>query len=127
MIRLESGGSDRTMEAGFRENSVYSTHTPGLSDIYHELMGTISTREKYEAHRARMAEDVWAYMVKTDSRECRSCHSEEHFVLTDQPEKAAKAHVTGPEEGKTCNDCHKGIAHKTPDEIAEEQQGAAAP
>ena len=94
----------------------------GFSDMYHELMGTISTREKYEAHRARMAEDVWAYMVKTDSRECRNCHSEEHFVLSDQPEKAAKAHVTGPEEGKTCIDCHKGIAHKTPDEIAEDQQ-----
>jgi nitrate/TMAO reductase-like tetraheme cytochrome c subunit len=97
----------------------------GLSDIYHELMGTISTREKYEAHRARMAEDVWAYMEKTDSRECRNCHSEDHFVLEDQPEKAAKAHVTGPLEGKTCIDCHKGIAHKTPDEIAEEQQGGA--
>jgi nitrate/TMAO reductase-like tetraheme cytochrome c subunit len=99
----------------------------GLSDIYHELMGTISTREKYEAHRARMAEDVWAYMKKTDSRECRSCHSEDHFVLTDQSEKAAKAHVTGPLEGKTCIDCHKGIAHKTPDEIFEEQQGTKAP
>ena len=31
MIRLESGGSDRTMEAGFRENSVYSTYT----NLYH--------------------------------------------------------------------------------------------
>ena len=28
MIRLESGGSDCTMEAGFRENSVYSAYTP---------------------------------------------------------------------------------------------------
>jgi len=27
MTRLESGGSVRTMEAGFRENSVYSTYT----------------------------------------------------------------------------------------------------
>ena len=27
MIRLESGGSDCTMEAGFRENSVYSAYT----------------------------------------------------------------------------------------------------
>jgi cytochrome c-type protein NapC len=98
----------------------------GFSDIYHELMGTIDTREKYEAGRARMAEDVWAYMAKTDSRECRTCHSEEHFVLKDQGEKAAKAHVTGPLEGKTCIDCHKGIAHKTPDEIVEEQQSAAA-
>jgi nitrate/TMAO reductase-like tetraheme cytochrome c subunit len=97
----------------------------GISDIYHELKGTISTREKYEAHRARMAEGVWAYMEKTDSRECRNCHSEEHFVLQDQPEEAAKAHVTGPLEGKTCISCHKGIAHKTPDEIVEEQRRAA--
>jgi hypothetical protein len=27
MIRLEIDGSDRTMEAGFSENSVYSTYT----------------------------------------------------------------------------------------------------
>jgi hypothetical protein len=31
MIRLESGGSDRTLEAGFRENSVYSTYTRDAS------------------------------------------------------------------------------------------------
>jgi nitrate/TMAO reductase-like tetraheme cytochrome c subunit len=98
----------------------------GINDIYHELMGTIDTREKYEAHRARMAEKVWAYMVATDSRECRNCHSEEHFVLENQEEEAAKAHITGPREGKTCIDCHKGIAHRTPDEIAEEQQGITA-
>ena len=99
----------------------------GIVDVYNEIKGTIATREKFDANRARMAEDVWDYMKKTDSRECRNCHSEEHFLLKDQPEKAAKAHVTGPEEGKTCIDCHKGIAHKTPDEIAEEQQGDAAP
>jgi nitrate/TMAO reductase-like tetraheme cytochrome c subunit len=97
----------------------------GITDMYHEMKGTIATREKYEAHRARMAEEVWAYMTATDSRECRTCHSEEHFVLEDQGEEAAQAHVTGPLEGKTCIDCHKGIAHKTPDEIAEEQQGIA--
>ena len=65
-------------------------------------------------------------MAKTDSRECRNCHSEAHFVLKDQEEKAARVHVTGPLEGKTCIDCHNGIAHKTPDEIAEEQQSATS-
>ena len=30
MIRLESGSSDCTMEAGFRENSVYSAYTPAI-------------------------------------------------------------------------------------------------
>jgi|GEM_PF-2021276 len=33
MIRLESGGSDCTMEAGFRENSVYSAYTLGPVSI----------------------------------------------------------------------------------------------
>ena len=96
----------------------------GFVDIYHEILGTISTREKFNANRAELAEHVWDYMKKTDSRECRVCHDEEHFLLADQGEKAAKAHVTGPLEGKTCIDCHKGIAHKTPDEIVEEQQAA---
>jgi cytochrome c-type protein NapC len=99
----------------------------GFVDIYHTLKGTISTREKFNANRARLAQHVWDYMKKTDSRECRNCHDEEHFVLKDQEEKAAKAHVTGPLEGKTCIDCHKGIAHKTPDEVLEEQQAALIP
>ena len=96
----------------------------GFVDIYHTLKKTINTREKFNANRARLAQHVWDYMTKTDSRECRNCHDEEHFVLKDQERKAAKAHVTGPLEGKTCIDCHKGIAHKTPDEIPEEQQTA---
>lgn len=98
----------------------------GFVDIYNEILGTISTREKYDANRARLAEHVWDYMKKTDSRECRVCHNEEYFLLANQEEKAAKAHVTGPLEGKTCIDCHKGIAHKTPDEIIEEQQSLSA-
>jgi len=32
MIELESSGSDYTVEAGFRENSVYSTYTPTIFD-----------------------------------------------------------------------------------------------
>ena len=33
MIRLESSGSDCTMGAGFRENSVYSTYTQSDSTV----------------------------------------------------------------------------------------------
>jgi hypothetical protein len=40
MIRLESGGSDCTMEAGFRENSVYSAYTQAerVSGVHGELI-----------------------------------------------------------------------------------------
>jgi cytochrome c-type protein NapC len=117
--------SDCHIPQGYPQKLIVKAES-GLSDIYHELVGTISTREQYEASRARMAEDVWAYMEKTDSRECRNCHDAEHFVLAEQGEKAAKAHVTGPLEGKTCIDCHKGIAHKTPDEVVEDRQVGSA-
>ena len=92
----------------------------GARHIWGEMIGVINTQEKYNARRAYLAELVWGRLKATDSRECRNCHSAEHFVLSGQDERAARAHQRGPEEGKTCIDCHKGIAHKTPDEVAEE-------
>ncbi|WP_455235128.1 NapC/NirT family cytochrome c [Thiogranum longum] len=93
----------------------------GIRDGYGEFITrVISTREKFEANRARMAEEVWADMRANDSRECRHCHNPDNMDLSAQKAEAAKAHVEGPKEGKTCIDCHKGIAHKTPDEVAEE-------
>ncbi len=83
----------------------------------------INTQEKYDARRAYLADRVWKQMKATDSRECRNCHSAEHFVLSGQDERAARAHQNGPKEGKTCIDCHKGIAHRTPDEVSAEAAG----
>lgn len=92
--------------------------TSGARDIVGEMRGIISTREKYEARRAHMAERVWQTMKANDSRECRYCHNDEAFVLADQDEEAARAHEEGPLNGETCIDCHQGIAHITPDEAA---------
>jgi nitrate/TMAO reductase-like tetraheme cytochrome c subunit len=94
--------------------------TSGARDIYGEIRGVISTREKYEAHRLEMAELVWQRMKETDSRECRYCHNSETFDLESQNEYAARAHQQGLSQGETCIDCHKGIAHLTPDEAAPE-------
>ena len=99
--------------------------TSGTRDIIGEMRGVISTREKYEAHRSSMAEKVWAYMKETDSRECRYCHDAERFDLANQGEYAARAHRQGLAQGETCIDCHKGIAHLTPDEAATEFAGIA--
>ena len=101
--------------------------TSGTKDIIGEIRGVISTREKYEAHRQEMAELVWARMKENDSRECRYCHDSERFDLTNQNEYAARAHQQGLSQGQTCIDCHKGIAHMTPDEAAEEFASAGEP
>jgi cytochrome c-type protein NapC len=85
-------------------------------DVYHEIMGTIDTREKYEAHRWDMANRVWDKMRASNSRECRSCHEFEHMDLSAQDRSARKRHPRAMDEGDACIDCHAGIAHEEPDE-----------
>ena len=84
-------------------------------DVYHWLLGTMDTPEKFEEHRLRMAETVWQYMEESDSRECRSCHNVDKMDFEYQDRSARRKHKLGIEQGKTCIDCHKGIAHELPD------------
>jgi len=85
------------------------------NELYHKFMGTIDTREKFEAKRLELAKHVWSAMKKTDSRECRNCHDFASMDYTKQQKRAMDHHVRGFDEGKTCIDCHKGIAHSLPD------------
>lgn len=85
------------------------------AEIYHKLVGSIDTKEKFEAKRLELAQNVWATMEATDSRECRNCHSWDAMDPTKQQEKSVKQMKKGRENGETCISCHKGIAHKLPD------------
>jgi cytochrome c-type protein NapC len=85
-------------------------------DVYHELMGTIDTKEKFEARRWEMANRVWATMQATNSRECRRCHSWDHMDLSAQDRFARKKHEKAADRNETCIDCHKGIVHQAPEE-----------
>jgi trimethylamine-N-oxide reductase cytochrome c-type subunit TorC len=84
-------------------------------DLYHHLLGTLSTPEAYEEHRLALAQGVWDRMRATDSRECRSCHAFDAMDIPNQRADAQKNHPTAIADGSTCIDCHKGIAHKLPD------------
>jgi cytochrome c-type protein NapC len=90
------------------------------NEVYHWLAGTVNTKEKFEAHRMQLATHVWAGMKETDSRECRNCHSFTAMNPAKQTPRAQKAHARAQTEGKTCIDCHKGIAHLLPREYEEE-------
>ncbi len=90
-------------------------------DVLHEILGTIDTPEKYEAQRWVMANRVWDKMKATDSRECRSCHAFDKMDLSAQERSARKRHGRAEDEGKTCIDCHKGVAHEEPDEPEEDE------
>lgn len=93
-------------------------------DVVGEIMGTIDTREKLEKHRWDMANRVWEKMIANDSAECRSCHQYEYMDLSEQDRSARKRHSRAPDEGKTCIECHKGVAHEEPDEPDEPEETA---
>ena len=84
------------------------------NELYHHFLGTIDTPEKFEAKRAELAEHVWAAMKANDSRECRNCHSYEAMDFHKQTQRAQEKMKEGLEEGKTCIECHTGVAHKRP-------------
>ena len=90
------------------------------NELYHKVLGTIDTREKFEAKRLELAKNVWSAMQKTDSRECRNCHSFEFMDLTKQERRSQKRHAKGQNKGQTCIDCHKGVAHELPEGWDEE-------
>jgi cytochrome c-type protein NapC len=84
-------------------------------EVWGHLTGVIDTKEKFESHRAMLAQRVWRRMKETDSHECRNCHVAEKMNTELQSEKARARHAKGKAEGQTCIDCHYGIAHKEPD------------
>ncbi|MBI5449798.1 MAG: NapC/NirT family cytochrome c [Gammaproteobacteria bacterium] len=84
------------------------------SEVYHKIVGTVDTPEKFEAHRLQLAQNVWRTMKLTNSRECRNCHSFDYMDFTAQDMRAVRKHSTAQTAGQTCIDCHKGIAHKLP-------------
>jgi cytochrome c-type protein NapC len=84
-------------------------------ELWHMMMGTIDTPEKYEAKRLELAQRVWTKMEETDSRACRNCHQADHMNMEKQQEESALVHTDALEEGMTCIDCHKGIAHELPE------------
>jgi cytochrome c-type protein NapC len=83
-------------------------------EVWGKITGTIDTPEKFEAKRLQLAENEWARMKKSDSRECRNCHTFEGMSFDAQKDRSKKQHEIGRKDNKTCIDCHKGIAHQKP-------------
>ena len=86
-----------------------------LNEVWHQMLGTINTPEKYEAHRLAMAQEVWDSYRSNNSQECRNCHQ---FSSMSDPDNASirDMHKAAFNGGQNCVDCHKGVAHIAPDE-----------
>jgi cytochrome c-type protein NapC len=84
------------------------------NEVLHKVLGSIDTKEKFDAKRLTLARNEWNRMKASDSQECRNCHGFEAMNPENQRPRARKQHLSAMEAGNTCIDCHKGIAHKLP-------------
>lgn len=84
-------------------------------ELWGHLTGAIDTKEKFQKRKTELAHHVWKRMKETDSLECRNCHDATHMESSLMSEKAQTRHLKMKTEGKTCIDCHFGIAHSEPE------------
>lgn len=94
-------------------------------DVIGHIKGTLDTPEKYEAYRLTMAQRVWERMKERDSKECRNCHDFKTMDPEKQKDRSVVKHEGAVEDGKTCIDCHKGIAHKPVHHLLQGEAGQA--
>lgn len=90
------------------------------NELFHKIIGSINTPEKFRAKRLQLAEYVWQNMEKTDSRECRNCHSFNYMTLASQKKSSQMAHKRAVDNKLTCINCHMGIAHQMAEEFDED-------
>ncbi len=81
-------------------------------ELWGKMTGTISTPERFEAKRLKLAMHEWERMKGNDSLECRNCHDFASMMPEFQRPRARQQHMNAMETGQTCIDCHKGVAHK---------------
>jgi cytochrome c-type protein NapC len=91
-------------------------------ELWGKMVGTIDTREKFEAKRLTLAEREWARMKANDSLECRNCHTLASMDIEKQKPRARKSHELAVKNDETCIDCHKGIAHHKPKGMKEDDE-----
>ncbi len=85
------------------------------NELFHWMIGTIDTKEKFEAKRLELAQTVWKQMKANGSHECKNCHSFDAMHWKKQNLRAMVTMQTAQLKDITCIECHKGIAHKLPD------------
>lgn len=80
-------------------------------EVWGTMTGIIDTPEKYAAHLPVMKAREIARIQANDSQECRNCHNTERMDPARQSKMAQRFHQPKRMEGKTCIDCHAGLAH----------------
>lgn len=91
-------------------------------EVWGKFTGVVDTTDKFEARRLVLATSEWARMKASDSRECRNCHSFEAMRNSKEKQTVFETHMQAKAKGRTCIDCHKGIAHLLPRDYVDQDE-----
>lgn len=86
-------------------------------EVWGAIFGTIDTPEKFEAKRLELAQHEWSRFKANGSLECRSCHDYNSMDWDKMSDEARRFMEPAAERDQSCVDCHKGIAHKLPNQM----------
>ncbi|WP_022939948.1 pentaheme c-type cytochrome TorC [Psychromonas hadalis] len=86
-------------------------------EVWGTIFGTINTREKFLEKRGELAQHEWDRFTANNSLECKNCHNYESMDFNIMSERAQVQMKMAAERDQSCIDCHKGIAHKLPDNM----------
>lgn len=85
----------------------------GIKDLYGEFTRNISTPEKFNRHKERLAASAVEKIKRWDSSPCRACHKDP------KPRSVSgqNSHILLKEGKKTCVDCHRQIHYQAVDKV----------
>ncbi|ADN76398.1 trimethylamine-N-oxide reductase c-type cytochrome TorC [Ferrimonas balearica DSM 9799] len=95
-------------------------------EVWGHLFGTINTPEKFEAKRLELATHEWNRLSANGSLECKNCHNYDSMKWDEMSEAARTQMQRAAERDQSCIDCHKGIAHHLPKDMAAASGALAA-
>jgi trimethylamine-N-oxide reductase cytochrome c-type subunit TorC len=88
-------------------------------EVWGKIFGTINTKEKFEAKRLELAQHEWDRFSANNSLECKNCHDYDSMDFELMSDRARVQMKKAAERDQSCIDCHKGIAHKLPENMGE--------
>jgi trimethylamine-N-oxide reductase cytochrome c-type subunit TorC len=86
-------------------------------EVWGKVFGTINTKEKFEAKRLQLAQNEWNRFKSNNSLECKNCHDYDSMNFDKMSRTARVQMKSAAERDQSCIDCHKGIAHKLPENM----------
>ncbi|MFA0083533.1 nitrate reductase [Vibrio breoganii] len=86
-------------------------------EVYAQIFGDLDTPEKFEARRFELARHEWDRFSANKSLECKNCHNYESMDYELMSPTARIQMKQAAERDQSCLDCHKGIAHKLPENM----------